>query len=203
MNDSTHPIRDTILDGVLLRFRDASAPDARDGWRLMTFDEQDWAIDQDTVDPVAWTRLLRRAVRVSAKVRGSAVVDVRSIDPLPAGSAGPGTDSDVGNAPADEPAEEVTMDWLTGVIDVATSDDFGEVESVLIQDEEWGDVLILHQGVGSELLDYVDERVRIRGTVFNLEDDDDFMHAVRVKEFDLDEDVDDDSDDDFRWLRTG
>ena len=85
---------------------------------------------------------------------------------------------------------------LKGYIDIAESDDDGNVASVSIYDSEWGSVLISKEGKGSELLKHVDAEVELTGQIVELDDDSGYAYVITVASFKLEkpEEPEDDRD---------
>ena len=92
-------------------------------------------------------------------------------------------------------ADEGTV-TLKGYIDIAESDDDGNVASVSIYDSEWGSVLISKEGKGSELLKHVDAEVELTGQIVELDDDNGYAYVITVASFKLEkpEEPEDDRD---------
>jgi hypothetical protein len=79
--------------------------------------------------------------------------------------------------PAGAEDEYVT---LSGEIEAAEYDDDGGVTSVLVYDVEWGEVLMLNEGKGAELLAHVGEDVSVTGKLVELGDDAEYTYGLKV-----------------------
>lgn len=76
--------------------------------------------------------------------------------------------------------EEEEMVTLSGELDAAEFSDEGDVLSVLIDDPDWGSVLVIAEDDAEDLLDAVGAQVTITGRLVELEEGEEFRYAIEV-----------------------
>lgn len=72
---------------------------------------------------------------------------------------------------------------LSGEIEIAQTDDDGNVKAVAIYDVEWGSVLISNNEKGKELLKHVGELATVNGTIVELDEESDYLYEIRVTSY--------------------
>ena len=88
----------------------------------------------------------------------------------------------LGGAQTNTDYEPVT---LNGEIEVADYGHDGEATSIVVNDREWGLVLISNSGVGSELLAHVGAVLEITGELTEIQDESGYTHSIRVTDYSI------------------
>jgi hypothetical protein len=84
-------------------------------------------------------------------------------------------------------AEGTETSTIRGEVEVADYDEDGAVTEVAIYDDEWGSVLVLASGKGSELLDQIGAVVSATGEIRELDGDRGYSYAIEVTSYTIDE----------------
>ena len=84
-------------------------------------------------------------------------------------------------------AESGEQQTIRGEVEPADYDEDGFVSRVGIYDEEWGWVLISHQGKGKELLEHVGAVAKVSGTIVEPDAESGGDRVMRVTDFSIEE----------------
>jgi len=93
-------------------------------------------------------------------------------------------------------ADGMAATTIRGEVEAANYDEDGRVTKVAVYDDEWGAVLVLENGKGTELLKHVGVLVSATGNIRELDDDSGYSYAIEVTSYTIDEPAEPDEDPD-------